>query len=454
MKAKRIPVAMTIAGSDSGGGAGIEADLKTFSVMGVHGTVALTAITAQNTVGVFAIQDVELSIVEKQIDVVFEDIGIDAAKTGMLHRKEVIELVAKKVREYGFPLVVDPVMVAKSGARLLKPEAEESVKKTLLPVATVVTPNIFEAEVLSGLKISKLDDMQAAAERIAELGPRAVVVKGGHLEKNKEAVDIVYSGGEFHELHGSRIDTRNTHGTGCSFSAAIAAGLAKGKNIMEALEEAKKFIQLAIEYGLNIGKGHGPVNPTAWMERDAEKYRVIENLSKAVKMLESSEIAKLIPEVGSNIVMALPKRYANSVSDVAGIPGRLIKLGDRILAIRGPEFGASSHVARVVLKVMEYEEEWRAAMNIKYSSEIVEACKSLKLTVSSFDRRKEPEEVKAKEGESLPWGVGKAIENAGKIPDVIYDLGDVGKEPMVRILGRNAVEVATKVLMIASELGD
>ncbi|MEM2945287.1 MAG: bifunctional hydroxymethylpyrimidine kinase/phosphomethylpyrimidine kinase [Thermoproteota archaeon] len=451
---RRIPVAMTIAGSDSGGGAGIEADLKTFSAMGVHGTVALTAITAQNTVGVFAVQDVELSIVEKQIDVVFEDIGVDAAKTGMLHRSEVLMLVARKVREYGFPLVVDPVMVAKSGARLLKPEAEESLKKILLPVATVVTPNIFEAEVLSGVKISTLAEMQAAARKIAELGPRTVVVKGGHLERNGRAVDVVYTGGEFHELHGIRIDTKNTHGTGCSFSAAIAAGLAKGRSIMEALEEAKKFIQVAIEHGLNVGRGHGPVNPSAWMEIDAEKYRVLENLSKAVRLLESSRIAKLVPEVGSNIAMALPKPYAKTIADVAGIPGRFFKLGDRILAFRGPEFGASSHVARIILKVMEYDEEWRAAMNIKYSNEIVEACESLGFTVSFFDRREEPEEVKAREGESLPWGVGKAVEKAGRIPDVIYDLGDIGREPMIRILGRNAVEVATKVLMVASKLGD
>ena len=449
---EKIPIAMTIAGSDSGGGAGIEADLKTFSAMGVHGTVALTAITAQNTVDVFSVQDVELDVIEKQIDVVFEDMGIDAAKTGMLYRSEVIELVARKIREYGFPLVVDPVMTAKSGARLLKPEAEESLKKILLPVATVVTPNIFEAEVLSGLKISTLADMRDVAKRIADLGPKAVVVKGGHLENGNEAIDVVYSDGEFRELRGSRIDTRNTHGTGCSFSAAITAGLAKGKSIMEALEEAKSFIQVAIKYGLSIGKGHGPVNPIAWMQIDAEKYRVIENLYNAVKMLESSKIAKLIPEVGSNIVMALPKPYANSIMDVAGIPGRLIKLEDRVFAVKSPEFGASSHVARIVLKVMEYGEEWRAAMNIKYSSEVIEACRSLGLTVSSFDRREEPDEVKTREGGSLPWGVGKAIEKAGKIPDVIYDLGDVGKEPMVRILGRNAVEVATKVLMIASKL--
>jgi len=449
---KRVPVAMTIAGSDSGGGAGIQADLKTFSAMGVHGTVAITAITAQNTVDVFAIQDVDLDVVEKQIDVVFEDIGIDAAKTGMLHRSEVIELVARKVGEYKFPLVVDPVMVAKGGARLLKPEAEDSLKKILLPIATVVTPNLLEAEVLSGVRISTLADMRIAARKIAELGPKTVVVKGGHL-KNGEVMDVVYIDGDFHELRGGRIETKTTHGTGCSFSAAIAAQLAKGKNILDALKEAKRFIEVAIRYGFSIGRGHGPVNPTAWLELDAERYRVLENLSEAIKILESHPVAKLIPEVGSNLAMALPKPYAKSVEDVAGIPGRLVKINDKVLALKSPMFGASRHVAKIVLKAMEYEEEFRAAMNIKYSKEVVETCKALGLTVSSFDRSEEPNEVKNVEGESLPWGVGRAIEKVGKVPDVIYDLGDVGKEPMVRILGRNAVEVVNKVLSIASKLG-
>jgi len=450
---RRIPVAMTIAGSDSGGGAGIEADLKTFSVMGVHGTVALTSITAQNTVDVFAVQDVNLDIIEKQIDVVFEDMGIDAAKTGMLHRSEVIELVARKVREYKFPLVIDPVMVAKGGARLLKPEAEGSMRRVILPVATIVTPNIFEAEVLSGVKISTLADMKAAAKKIAELGPKAVVVKGGHL-KNGGATDVVCIDGSFHELHGERIETKATHGTGCSFSAAIAAQLAKGRSIIEALQEAKRFIEVAIKYGFNIGRGYGPVNPAAWLELDAERYRVLENLSEAIKILESHPVAKLIPEVGSNLVMALPKPYVKSINDVAGIPGRLVKIDDKVFALKSPAFGASRHVARIVLKAMEYGEEFRAAMNIKYSKEIVETCKALGLTVSSFDRSEEPSEVKTVEGESLPWGVGRAVEKAGKVPDVIYDLGDVGKEPMVRILGRNAMEVVNKVLAIASKLSD
>lgn len=449
-----MPVAMTIAGSDSGGGAGIEADLKTFAALGVHGTVALTAVTAQNTYGVFAIQDVDLSVIEKQMDVVFEDMGIDAAKTGMLHRSEVIELVARKVKEYGFPLVVDPVMIAKSGACLLKPEAEETLRKTLLPIATVVTPNAPEATALSGVKVVTVEDMKFAAQRIAELGPKAVVVKGGHVELKDEVVDIVYSDGEFREFRGKKFETNTTHGTGCSFSAAITSQLAKGKRVMEALETAREFMNVAIEYGLKIGRGHGPVNPTAWLEIAAEKYRVLENILKAVELLESSmEVSKVIPEVGSNIAMALPKPYAKSVDDVAGIPGRLIKLRNRIMAVKGPEFGASSHVARIVLKVMEYDPKMRAAMNIKYFPGVLKACKGINFLVSSFDRGEEPEEVRSREGESLPWGVGRAIEKTGRVPDVIYDLGDVGKEPMVRVLGRDAVKVANKVIMIASKAG-
>lgn len=449
---KEIAVAMTIAGSDSGGGAGIEADLKTFAALGVHGTVALTAITAQNTYGVFAIQDVDLSMVERQIDVVFEDMGIDAAKTGMLHRSEVIELVARKVRDYGFPLVVDPVMVAKSGARLLKPEAEETLRRTLLPVATIITPNALEAEVLSGVKVATINDMKIAAKKIAELGPKTVVIKGGHVEMGDGIVDVVYSNGEFRELHGRKIETNATHGTGCSFSAAIASQLAKGKRVMEALEIARDFMNVAIEYGLNIGRGHGPVNPTAWLKIPAEKYRVLENVSKAVELLESSKrVSGIIPEVGSNIAMALPKPYARSVDDVAGIPGRLIKFKGRVMAVGSPEFGASSHVARIVMKVMEYDPEMRAAMNIKYSPEVIKACKSLNFLISSFDRKEEPEEVKSKEGGSLPWGIGRAIEKTGIVPDAIYDLGETGKEPMVRVLGRDAIEVANKVIMIASK---
>ena len=445
---RRIPVAMSIAGSDSGGGAGIEADLKTFAAFNVHGTVAITAITAQNTMGVYGIGDVDLDLIGKQIDSVVQDIGVDAAKTGMLHRIEVIELVARKVKEYGFPLVVDPVMVAKSGARLLKKEAEEALIKYLIPVAKVVTPNAMEAEVLSGTKVSTVDEMKEAARRIASLGCEAVVVKGGHAGPKEKALDILYYKERFFEVEGERFDTKTTHGTGCGFSAAITACLAKGLDVVEAVMRAKEFIRYAVEFGINVGRGHGPINPIAKLYIDSEKFRIIERLYKSIDILEkNSEVSNLIPEVQSNIVESLPYYYARNVLDVAGVAGRIV----RVKAVGRPEFGASSHVARIVLTAMEHDPQYRACMNIKYSPKIVEVCKKLGLQISYFEREREPEDVKKVEGASLPWGVREAILRAGKVPDIIYDTGDVGKEPMIRVLGRDSIEVSEKVVLIAKE---
>ncbi|MCX8189380.1 MAG: bifunctional hydroxymethylpyrimidine kinase/phosphomethylpyrimidine kinase [Nitrososphaeria archaeon] len=449
---KKTYVAMSIAGSDSGGGAGIEADLKTFAAFNVHGTVAITAITAQNTVGVFGISDLDLDIIEKQIDVVVEDIGVDAAKTGMLHRSEVIELVSKKVNRYGFPLVVDPVMVAKSGARLLKKEAEEALIKYLIPVAKVVTPNAMEAEVLSGIQVTTLDDMRNAAKRIASLGCEAVVVKGGHAGLKEKAVDVLYYNGKFFEMESERFETKTTHGTGCGFSAAITACLARGLDLVDAVKKAKEYIRYAVEFGINVGRGHGPINPLAKLYIESEKLQVLERLSKAVEMLEKNgEVAYLIPEVQSNLVESLPYEYTKNVFDVAGIAGRIVRVKDNVKAVGKPEFGASSHVARIVLTAIKHDPQYRACMNIKYSPKIVEVCRKLGLQVSYFDRKSEPEEVKKIEGGSLPWGVREAILRHGKMPDIIYDIGDVGKEPMIRVLGKNAIEVVEKVILIAKE---
>jgi hydroxymethylpyrimidine/phosphomethylpyrimidine kinase len=258
----KLPVALTIAGSDSGGGAGIQADLKTFAALGVHGTSAITAVTAQNTVTVSAIHEIPIRVIRAQIDAVVGDIGVQAAKTGMLASAEIIEAVAAAIREHGISnLVVDPVMVAKGGARLLHSNAIASMYRYLLPLAAVVTPNIPEAEVLLGRTLATIDDRRQAARDLVALGPRAAVVKGGH-SVDAQAVDIYWDGSVLVELAGRRIDTKNTHGSGCVFSAAIAAGLAKGQEPLEAVRAAKVFINSAIEHSLELGKGHGPVNPT------------------------------------------------------------------------------------------------------------------------------------------------------------------------------------------------
>jgi hydroxymethylpyrimidine/phosphomethylpyrimidine kinase len=252
--------ALTIAGSDSGGGAGIQADLKTFAAFGVYGMSAVTAVTAQNTIGVQAIFELPPEIVAAQIDSVVDDIGVDALKTGMLGGAETVQAVSKAIVRHNLTrLVVDPVMVAKSGDLLLHDDAVEAVRMQLLPLALVATPNLPEAEVLTGLSIRNLGDMRTAARAIVAMGPRWVVIKGGHLE-DADATDLLFDGAQFTELSAPRVATKNTHGTGCTFSAAIAAGLARGREVSDAIGTAKIYVTKAIEASLGVGAGHGPTN--------------------------------------------------------------------------------------------------------------------------------------------------------------------------------------------------
>ena len=263
-----MPVALTIAGSDSGGGAGIQADLKTFAAFGVYGAAAVTAITAQNTLGVRAIHDVPAEVVVAQIEAVLSDIGADAVKTGMLSSTAIIEVVAERLRAHGVTrLVVDPVMVAKSGDRLLREDAVAALRELLVPLATVVTPNAPEASVLAGLEVVDGTTAREAARRIHALGPRYVIVKGGHFD-GPTSDDLVFDGQRFEVLTGRRIDTPHTHGTGCTFSAAIAAELARGQSPLGAARAAKAFLHGAIEHAEPLGAGHGPVNHL-WRYRDA-----------------------------------------------------------------------------------------------------------------------------------------------------------------------------------------
>lgn len=256
---KPIYKALTIAGSDSGAGAGIQADLKTFAAFGVYGTSVITAITAQNTVGVTKILELPADLVAAQLDAVVEDIGAQALKTGMLANSAIIEIVAEKIREHRlYNLVVDPVMVAKGGDLLLRPEAIEALRSRLIPLAVIVTPNLPEAEQLTGIPGSRLQDIKESARRIIAMGARSVVIKGGH--RKGPATDIFYDGKKFRQLTAPRLRTPNTHGTGCTFSAAIAAGLAKGEKLENAVVQAKRYITQAIRKGFPIGSGHSPVH--------------------------------------------------------------------------------------------------------------------------------------------------------------------------------------------------
>ncbi|NRD79448.1 bifunctional hydroxymethylpyrimidine kinase/phosphomethylpyrimidine kinase [Bacillus sp. BRMEA1] len=264
--------ALTIAGSDSGGGAGIQADLKTFQELNVFGMSALTAVTAQNTLGVHGVYPMTTEAVVKQIRAVGEDIGVDALKTGMLFSADIIEAVAENIKSFQWEnVVVDPVMIAKGGASLLLKEAISALKKNLLPLAKIITPNIPEAEVLTGMAIQSFEEKQKAARRLSELGVKNVVIKGGHDEDPSISTDLLFDGKEFYTFSSNRISTKNTHGTGCTFSAAITAELAKGASVYDAVVMAKDFIQAAIEDDLMLGKGHGPTNHWAYQKRNLMK---------------------------------------------------------------------------------------------------------------------------------------------------------------------------------------
>lgn len=439
---------LTIAGSDSGGGAGIQTDLKTINVLGGYGLSVITALTAQNTVGVSGVHLTPPDFVAAQLDAVLSDIGADAAKTGMLATAEIIQVVADKLRQYEVKnLVVDPVMVAKSGDSLIDDPAKAALKALLLPLAALITPNIPEAEELTGLSISGEDDMIAAAKALAQAGAGAVLVKGGHLDG--PPVDILFDGREVHRFPGHRINTKNSHGTGCTISAALATLLAQGMGLTEAVDRAKVFITKAIAGGLAIGRGHGPTNPAVYLTDQLERGAVLEDLAAAADELALRGTSLLAPEVSSQLAFCLP--YAGDRSEVAAFPGRIVRYRGGLRAVGCPAFGASSHIAKVLLAARQFDTDIRSAMAVAYSEEIVAACRRLGYKVASFSRADEPAEVKALEGSSLEWGTTDAFTREG-VSDVVFDLGEPGKEPVVRLLGRDPAEVVGRALAIQSEL--
>lgn len=438
-----IPVVLTIAGSDSGGGAGIEADIKTLASLYVHGTCAITSVTSQNTTGVQSAYELPPAVVSDQVDAVCTDMDVRWAKTGMLSSADIVRAVADRVKKYDLKVVVDPVMAAEVGGDLLEQDAVSVLKDELLPMSYAVTPNISEAEVLSGMSITTREDAMEAAKAIASLGVNAVIITGGH----SDGVDIVYDSvtDAFTEVPGKLIEG-GTHGSGCTYSSALTAYLARGHSLQDAAIGAKEFVEYGILLSKNIGKGVGPVNQMGYLQTMAAKESVLRNTEEAVRMLEDdANFASLVAEVGCNIAMAVP--YAREVKDVAAVNGRIVKLQGKPKVVGCVSLGASSHVARIVLATMEFDPNMRAAVNICYSKNVLAICEDMGLTISSFSRQEEPEDT-----HTMDWGVTYAIDSYGRVPVIIYDEGGVGKEPMVRVLGRDAVEVAGIVLEIAERL--
>jgi hydroxymethylpyrimidine kinase/phosphomethylpyrimidine kinase len=431
-----VLVALTIAGSDSIGGAGLEADLKAFASLGIHGTCVVTAITSQNTERVSGIFPVPIEHVLSQLDAVLGDAKVGSAKIGMLYSAKIASAVADRLAKENFPIVIDPVMVAGVGDSLHRKDLAKALRERLFPIATIVTPNRVEAEVLSGISIESWNDAKKACKKVGGMGPKAVLLKGGHFE-SAQATDLLFYKGRFHDISSPRLKA-HVHGGGCTLSSFIAGYLAKDEDLKEAVVLAKARIHDSIASRYAVGKGIEVINPMAAVEKEVAKYSVLARLKEAAKRVESLLSSSWIPEVGINFVFALPR--ATGIDQVCGLEGRIISISGKPAHCGGVGFGASRHVATIALTSMQFDPEMRSAINLRFDKDNLARLRSAGLSIESFDRKKEPKGRK-----TMEWGTAEAIGNLGFIPDVIFDTGGVGKEPMIRLLGRDPEDILMKL---------
>jgi hydroxymethylpyrimidine kinase / phosphomethylpyrimidine kinase / thiamine-phosphate diphosphorylase len=379
------------------------------------------------------------------------DIPIHAIKIGMVYNNEIITAVSDILKNSKIPIVLDPIISAGTGARLLEQEFLSDFKIKLLPFCDVVTPNIHEAEKLSGIKIKNENDIKNTALKIQKLGAKNVVVKGGHFKNNDKVIvdTILNERGKFALIKNPRMKIVEMHGSGCNFSAALTAFLAMKFPMVIACLMANKYVHNSIVNTVKIGKGIPVNNPISLMYEESCRYKVIDELANAVDQLtRTKNFEKLIPESQSNIVYAIPN--ANNINDVAGVNGRIVKAGDRSVPTSGIKFGASKHVASSILEYMKTNQLVRSALNIKNEKRILDKCNRL-FRVTHYERKLEPKTIKNREGRSISWGVSTAL-SKNPDADIIYHTGDIGKEPMIIIFGQNPQEVVDKVKSILDNM--
>jgi hydroxymethylpyrimidine/phosphomethylpyrimidine kinase len=444
------PVVLTIAGSDSGGGAGIQADLKTIEAGGAFGTSAVTSVTAQNTTGVESTHVLPVGEIEAQCEAVFADFDVAAVKTGMLATSDVVDLVAEQVATTDAPAVVDPVMVAASGDRLLEPDAEAAYER-LVAEATLVTPNADEAAVLTGVDVTDSERAREAGEQIVDMDAEAALVKGGHVPGD-EVVDVLVTGETVETISHPRVDTDATHGSGCALSSAVATRLAHGDDIPAAVEHGVDLLGRAVRYGLDVGEGPGAVHHMVDLRDRAERQPAVERVAAVVRQFVARDVSPLVPEVGMNVVGATP--YAEVPSDCAAVEGRIARTLDGVAPTRGVRVGASSHVARFLLAAREYDPALRFASNCRFDDDVESALGALDGPVVGYDRADEPADVKAQEGQTMGWGARQAFEAADGTPVAVFDWGEIGKEPMVKLLARDSATLLDRTVTLLDALAE
>jgi len=423
---------LSIGGSDPSSGAGIQSDIKTFANHDVYGFTVVTAITSQNTRKVTSIEPVSTKSLKSQLDSILSDFHINAIKIGMVYNSQIIKMIHSELRNIKIPIIVDPIIKSTTGAILLKKNALCDYKKMIIPLADVITPNKYEARVLSGTS-----NTNKSAKKIQSMGAKCVVITGA-TSSNGKISDFILEENMEYVISGKKIPIRN-HGSGCNYSASIAVSLAKGNTIHDAVKTAKDYVYQSIKHSKKIGKG---VNITH------------KNISNGMRELSDSinhfkqikNIYKVIPECQTNFVFA--KKNPSGVMDVLGVSGRLVKSGKEVVTAGKIVYGGSQHVGTAVIQVNKKFPEIRSGLNIKYDTKIISKAKKSRFTILSYDRNREPKKSKQKENSSISWGISSTL-NA-KSPDIIYHKGDIGKEPMILIFGKNPDDVVKKASKITT----
>ncbi|MBO4356725.1 MAG: bifunctional hydroxymethylpyrimidine kinase/phosphomethylpyrimidine kinase [Candidatus Methanomethylophilaceae archaeon] len=418
---RAMRTALTVAGSDSIGGAGIQVDIKAMSVVGIHATSVITAVTAQNTQGVDDIFPMPEEFVQAQLEAVLKDCDIKAVKTGMLYNAEIVETVADILEDHEVPLIVDPVMISGTGYSLCDDDFVKALKKKLLPICELVTPNRHEAEVLAGMSIKNEDDTTLACELIGKQGS-SVLLKGGHF-KGAKVIDYLYLSSEFNKLEYPRLNKAG-HGSGCALSAFITANMAKGLDIVNAVMKSRDLIQESIATQYAIGKGDVVVNPMVKMKGESDKFKILDALDTAAARIVDIVPDEFVPKAGMNIAYAL--KDAAGPEEIAAIDKRLV-VHNGILKKNGPaKFGAAEHLSYVLMEIMKTEPKNRCIMSLAYRDDILDIMEEVGMTAVSVEMPKD----------QISEATAKAIQIAGKVPDAIVDKG-AKKDRIIRLIARD-----------------
>ncbi len=428
---------LSIGGSDPSSGAGIQGDVRVASALGVNCFSVITAITSQNSTKFSDAESVSPRMIKGQIDSVFSDFEVDAVTIGMVYDSDAIRAVHSRLRDKKIPIILDPVIESTTGGTLLKKTALEQFRKLLIPLCFVMTPNVSEAQILSGVKIAKESDLARAAKKLSSLGAKRVVITGHRFAKNKIS-DFVYEGGKGATIPGDAIGGE-VHGSGCTFAFALCYAVASKNTLADAVRFAKRLTYESIENAQGVGRGV----KIARLKKD----QIRTDLSSAIKEFERlGDSYGLIPECQTNFVYS--RQNPKSISDVLGVSGRIVRAGRRAVVAGSLEYGGSKHVATAVLTMQEKFPKIRSALNIKYDQKTIEKFQRAKNRIASYDRADEPGKTKSRENSSISWGVKSAIKNSKSAPDIVYHTGDMGKEPMIIVFGENPKQVVTKISKI------